>query len=111
MGRKWTVAHLETLAELCPDSGERHVQQLFQWEHDLSKGWALALLGAALAFIGTAALSLIEEDTSWRVWVFVAVAGLAVGFGAYTLKRLRDLLPEYLTVLHTFARFRDGAGP
>ncbi len=113
MRRKWTVGHLATLAELCPESGEDHVKQLFQWEHDVSKAWALALLGAAFAFIGSAALSLLEADvetSSVTTWAFVTAGAAAIVFSAFTLRSLRDLPPEYLHTLHMFSRLRRQAG-
>ncbi len=84
------------------------MKQLFQWEHDLSKGSALALLGAGLALFGTAALSLVKDEASWWVWVFFAVTAGAIGLGVYSVKRVQKLLPEYVTSLESFARFRSG---
>jgi len=108
MSRKWTVEHIEALAELCPETGEDHVKQLFQWEHDVSKGWALALLGAALAFIGSAALSFIDKDAGWWAALFLVVGGLALALVAYTLNTLSDLSDQYLDMVHRFARARNG---
>lgn len=114
MLQDWLVEELEKLAHSCPETGEEIVKQLYQWQHDVSKAWALALLGAAFAFIGTAAVSLLKSElqaSSWTTWILVATGGLAILFGSLTLRRLRGLLPEYLVALHTYTFFRNRVDP
>lgn len=108
------IDELYKLAQSCPTTGEDVVKQLYQWEHDASKTWSLAWLAAALAFIGSAALSLLKAEvrpSSFAIWMLVIAGALAIAFGAWTLRRLHGLLPEYLTTLHTFTRLRDRAHP
>lgn len=114
MRRNWLIGELQRLAQACPATGEEVVKQVYQWEHDASKAWSLALLGAALAFVGSAAVALLKDElnaSSLTIWLLVSAAGLAVLFGVWTLHRLRALLPEYLTTVQTFTYLRNRAHP
>ena len=110
MFHAWLAEELEELARSCPNTGEDVLKQLYQWEHDLSKAWALALLGSAFAFVGTAALSLVRSEVdalSWATWILVLTGGLAIILGALALRRLHGLIAEYLLALHAYTYYRD----
>jgi len=106
----WLPEELELLARACPKGGEEILKQVYQWQHELSKAWALALLGSAFAFLGTAALSLVKSELdvrSWATWTLVATGGAAILAGALQLRRLRALLPEYLLTVQTYGFYRN----